>query len=346
MNTHRILLPLLAVLLLGAVLPAADTARAQGGGEQLDEFIGRTGEVLQWAAEIVQNSDSQRARRMLEEARRLHERSLAMADQGRGVMALRMSERARRGAQQAARLGNMAQNLQERARLRLERFRDVLEQVGDAARESGDERAMVFVEEAEGQARRAFDQLRQGNFEMALQLLDPAESMLSRAARLVFEGGGAERLERETERVSEFIARVAERLEAEGGDTETARDLLASARGALDRSRQAAAEGEPLRAMQSLRVARRLAAQAADAADGASSPEDFAVQLERWDERAETVAEQVRDSGSRQAEQVLARAREHRERAGRLVDEGEVEQAIRQLRAAFDLLDEARDLSR
>jgi len=337
---------ILAAVLLSSALPCAGGARAQNHG-QVEQYVSRTGEIVAWAADLVRESDSQRARRVLDEAGRLHDRSLQLLADARPALAYGTSRRARQGAQQAARFARAAQGQEERARVRLERYRDLRDQIGDRAREAGDERALRFVHESEQQALRAGDHYRQGNFEMALQLIEPAEAMLTRAARLLFEGGGGERLEREWERTREFIERTAERLAAaDGAAADTGDDLLRTARDALARAREAADRGQPLAALQSLRLARRLAGQAASTVADDLQPEAVAEQLERFDARAEAVAERVQDAGSHQAEQLLERARHHRDRAGQLLDSGELEQSLRQLRAAFDLLNEANDLTR
>ena len=70
------------------------------------------------------------------------------------------------------------------------------------------------------------------------------------------------------------------------------------------------------------------------------------TQLERWDQRHEDIAEAVAASGSREAAQVLERARHHRQQAQQLLDDGSLEPSLRQVKAAFDLLNEASELAR
>jgi hypothetical protein len=78
----------------------------------------------------------------------------------------------------------------------------------------------------------------------------------------------------------------------------------------------------------------------------AVSADDVARQLERWDERYAAVAERVADAGAEAAGSMLERARHHRDRAQQFLDAGDLEPALRQLREAFDLLNEASDLTR
>ena len=156
---------------------------------------------------------------------------------------------------------------------------------------------------------------------------------------LLFEGGGASRLERELARAEVLI----ERAEATDGAPS---DLVQSAREALARARQLAAEGQILRALQSSRLAMRLAAQAVAASGETLTADAVMAQIARWDERHADVAEAVAASGSREAAQILTRARHHRDQAQRLVAENTLESALRQVKAAFDLLNEASELAR
>lgn len=341
---HAILTALVAVLALAVVLPRP--AVAQNSNEALEQYIERTGELLEQAADVVLASESDRARRILAEAQRLHLRSQDMAGGGMSGQAYTLSRRARTAAEQAVRFAREAGDLEERVRLRLERYRDIRDRVLERAREAGDELALRFVAESEEQARRAVDHYRQGNFAMALQLVEPAEAMLARAARLLFESGGEARLEQELERTRLVLDAAAERLAASGQADPEASDLLDSARQTLARAEDLASRGQSLRALQTLRLARRLAEQAVAALDSGISADALDEQFERWDQRQEQVAARVADADSRDAAAMLEQARHHRQRAGALRDAGDLEQALRQLKAAFDLLNEASDLTR
>jgi len=334
------------LVLAGIMLPAPVQGQGQSG-DDLQDYIERTEEIIRAAADVVLATDSPRARRILQQAQNLHELSKELAMKGHIQRAHTASRRAREAALLAASHARRASGLEERALQRLERYREFRDQILDRAREAGDQRALRFIRESEDQALRSREQYRQGNYAMSVNLIEPAEALLARAARLLFEGGGVERLERELDRTQTLIDRTAERLAAQednGGDA--AQDLLQSARKTLDRGEEFYRRGEPLRCLHSLRLARRLAGQATEASGASIDPETVAQQLERWDERYEAVAERVAESESRPARDVLAQARHHRERAGNRFDAGKLEPALRQLRAAFDLLNEASELAR
>ncbi|MEZ4387715.1 MAG: hypothetical protein R3D98_09095 [Candidatus Krumholzibacteriia bacterium] len=332
---------LAGVMLLLAGRPAA----AQQNAEQLADFIERTAEIVDWAAEQVKETENQQAHRVLQEAQSLHLRSRDQAERGHVLAAFALSRRARDAAQHAVRLARDARGAENRVQLRLEHFLDYRDQILDRAREAGDERALRFVREAEEQALRARDHDRQGNYDLADHFIGAAEDLLARAARLLFEGGGPERLEREIERTRRAIDGIADRL-AEGTPDGAATDLLESARAALERAEEFGRRGQPLRALQSVRLARRLAGQAAEAGDGNLDADTVQVQIDRWDGRYEQISGRVEASGAAAAVDALARARHHRQQAATLLAAGNLEPSLRQIKAAFDLLNEALELTR
>jgi len=328
-------------VLLLAVAPAS----AQSQNEQVEQFIERTAEIIDWAGEQVLETESQQARRILEEAKNLHGQSLEHLDRGRRTAAFTTSRRAREAAQHAARLAREVRNQEARVQLRLERFMEYRDQIAERARETDNERALRFVQEAEEQAMRAHDHYRQGNHDLAAHLVESAEDLLSRAGRLLFEGGATERLQQEIERSRDAIDGIAERLVGTG-DEGAARDLLESARAAVERAEAMARRGQPLRAMRTLRLARRLAGQAAGASEGGLDHDSVSDQLERLDDRVELMSERVSEAPSDSARDALDRARHHRELAVELLAKDDLEASLRHIKAAFDLLNAARDLTR
>jgi len=226
----------------------------------------------------------------------------------------------------------------------LDRLRDLHDQVIERAQEVNDQRVLRFVREAERQFHRARELYLQRDFEMAFTLLESAEKMLRRAARLIFEGGGAGRLESELERTREFLVNTRERL---GSDVDpAAHDLLRRAETLLEQAREAVASGDPFHALQLLRQARRLAGQAVSLAGGGPTAESVRTQIERWDARYGQVSENVYASGNEDARLVLDRAQRYRQRADELLGDDDRIGALRQIKIAHDLLNEASELIR
>lgn len=336
------------ILLAGLIVVAGTMpAMAQGGhgdgtdAERLQAYIEVTGAILERARDFVSDAPNPRSIRILERAHMMHKRSIELAMDGQPRMAFAHSQKARTGAQQAARIARELAGDSERLQRRLERYMELRDRVSERVRESGDQRAMRFLQESEQQARRARDLQKQGDAELALQVLKGAEDLLAKAARIAFEGAGEGRLEREMERTRAFLDRV----DSEVGDDPAAKELLDSARMALRRAEEAAAQGQVMRALNSLQLARRLGSRAG-AAEESIDPAAVERQLERFDERYERIGDRVGESGSEPARQALERARVHRDRAQEFADQGKLEQAMRHIKAGFDLLAEANDLAR
>lgn len=338
-----VILGLPSILLL---LSAPATAQT-GPDDRVAEFIERTAEIIDQAAQLVLETENQQARRILHEARGMHQRSLRLLDHGQRRQALAVSQRAREAARHAARLARETHGQQERFLLRLERFHELRDQLRERAHEVDDERVLRFLREADLQALRAMDHHHQGNNDLALHLLQAAEELLARATRLLHEGFGGERLEREFERTRSLLEHTAAKVEeAPARRRNTSADLLQSAAEALRRAEGYQGRQQPVRAWHALRLARQLTAQAAAASAEPTHPDDVAAQIARWDERHEEAAGTIQEDGSPAALAILERARHHRHQAERRLEAGDAESALRQLRAAFDLLNEAIELSR
>lgn len=335
----------LAVLLLGwtLIMPSAVQAQADPQ-EQILTYIERNAELLEWARDLVVETESVPARRVLQEANRLHQRSLDLLDQERPVVAFGAARRARAGMWHAVGLAREALSYEERLRLRSDRFRDLYAHLLESAQESHDTRALEFIERAESQALRAREQYLQGDAKLAFNLLEKAEQLLHRAARLLAEGAGPERLERNLERTAAMIDQTRELLD-EVTDP-AALNLLAEAEEALDRAREHQDQGQPGRALQMSGLARKLAGRARALVGGAPDSDLVQAQIERFDERARVVSEKVQESGSEPARRHLELALDHRDRAQQALADGEIEAALRQVRAAADQLTQAEGLAR
>jgi hypothetical protein len=331
----------LLVLLLG---PSDPVHAQQGNFEHLQQYIDRTEEILLQAIDAVQESESVRARQVLQEAKRLHDQSLRLMNDGRPVISFQTSKAARKAAFDAMRIARDELSFEQRARIRLDHLRELYESVLERAQDSQHERALRFIREAERQFRRAREQYTQHNFEIAFRLLDSAEDLLRRAARLLFEGGGADRLERELQRTRALIDRIHEHI-GEGGNP-AALELLVKAEEMLARAREALSRGEPLPAIRLAKQARRLAAQAASLVEKGPAPEAIRAQFERWDVQYAADADIVRESGSEAAKLLLERAARHRQGAEDRLIAGDAEGALRQIKIAHDLLHEAGELVR
>jgi hypothetical protein len=283
---------------------------------------------------------------VLQSAADLHQRSRRAYEGDRPVQALEISRRARTATFHSVRLAREAMGLQERVRIRAERFGDEHRQLVERAREARHERAGDILDQARRKADRARELYRQGDFKVAWKMLEQAGDLNQRAARLLADAGGPERLAVELERTAELLDRTAERLGPEAEPR--ALELHAQAREALDRAYRARDEGRPGRALQMAGLARQLAHRAEGMAGGgdAVGPGEVERQIERFDDRYGRVADLVREGGDDRAGDFLERARRNRDQAAGDLAAGNPEQALRRIRGAHDLLNEAEDVMR
>jgi hypothetical protein len=329
------------MLLLAAWLPRAATA--QQSGDAVRQYVERTEELLQWARGLVQETESEPARRVLQQAVELHRRSLGLMERGMMAESLGVARRARDAMWHAVRLAREASGLDERIRMRAERFQEEHRNLVERATDAHSRPALDFLERARSQAERAREIHQQGDLKLAWNLLETAGDLMHRAARLLGEGGGPERLASELERTRDLLDRQKDRLGAEA--TPAQHRLLAEAEEALQRAEAARDDADPGRAHQLAGLAANLARRAVGSAP-AAGPDDEAVrrQMERLEARIDRVAARIGEANSDAARKVFERARQQRDRAAEALHNGDRDLALRLIRAAHDLLDQADDI--
>ncbi len=333
-----LLAALAALLLLSGLFP--QTLQAQDiQSDQIREYIDRNGELLDSALEIVADTESMPPRRILGNARDLHVQSIRLLESNRSGLALQAARRCRDGIRQAVLLARESLGSEERLRQRLERYLEQHANLLDLAREGNHERAQELLMRSRRMFDRARDQYRQGELRLALQLLDQAEELMNRAARQLV-GPRGDRLERALELATASVQQARETLQ--GNDDPAARDLLSESEKALERAHDFRNRGRPGRALQMAGLARRLARRAEGLQADAPDPEGVARQIERWDERASRLTENLNAAGE-DARALFQRAREHRQRASQRLATGDLEPALLQIRAAHDLLGQLED---
>lgn len=330
------------VLFLAIAVPGP--VRAQHAVDGIQQYIEQTEELLLWAQGLVAETESEPARLVLRQAATLHQSSKRMLNQGRMIEAMAVARRARDAMWHAVRVAREAMGLDERIRIRVERFRDQYDLLSERAREARNEQALEFLERARQQADRARDIYRQGDFKLSWRLLEQAGDLMQRAARLLADSVGPERIEQELERTRQVIDNIRDRLGSRA--TPVQQQLLAEAEESLQRALAARDQGQPGRALQMSGLARNLARRAGQGGGGGPNEGAVRSQLERFEVRAERLGDPVRESGSAPARKLYGRALEQRDRATAAQGEGDLERALRLLRAGHDLLNQVEDLIR
>lgn len=338
--------PVVLVLVILALAPAPATAQHMGGADDVvQEYIERTDELIMWARDLVSETESGSARKVLRQADDMNRRASDQLGHGNSRQAGNMARRSRAAVWHAVKLAREAMGLQERLRVRAERFTELNRNLTERAQDLGHEGALDLLHQSEGQARRAREQYLQGDLRLAWQMFERAEDLMAMSARLLLETGDPEMLERELQRAEDQIEQVRERA----GDDPPARvrQNLGEAEEALERARAHQSRGEPGRALQMVGLARRLVESVqAGPIGGEANAEAVERQMNRFDERYERVMVRLEDGGDDNARRLANQARDHRERAAAASGRGDDEEALRQIRAAHDLLEQAERMLR
>ncbi len=302
------------------------------------DFIAETSDLLDWAGDVVHESENLQARRVLGEARRLHERSMRMVDQARPEAAMPVARRARAAAYHAVRLARESLVFSERFQILNERLHDLRSGLQDRALASNNQQALELLDRAEDQNLRAEEQFHQGDAKRASRMLDQAELIQRRAAGLLGVGPDRENLDNMLERTALLIEEVQISLGSNPNPLRKA--LVRDAQKALEQARGFQARGMPGRALQMGGVARRLADQAESGMADRQASGAARRQIERWDGRFAQIQTRMTDSSQRDLRELLVKAKQQRISASEFLADGRPLMALRQIKLAHDLLDE------
>jgi hypothetical protein len=325
--------------LLGLVLLAPRPAAAQGNApDRLEEELRRTDEVLEQAAALVRESDSARARELLEQARGIQAAARGHYRGERYLLAGKLTLEARALAGRAATLAREDASLLERAQREMDRASRELararEQVGPSSSSAR------LLEEADALLDRARATFGERHYQAALRLAVAAQRLAGQAVAL--DGGQGWRLARELERTDHALERV-EPLVAASGREEVAR-LLDQAREMQGRAWEAFRSGRSREALALTREARALANRLRGSLGAADDPTAVEDALRETQVILERAGEEIRPSGDAAAIGLLERAADHQARARAALERGDVRRALAQTRVARSLAKRALQL--
>ncbi len=312
--------------------------------DQIRDYIERNAELLEWARDVVRDTENMPARRVLEEAFNLHRRSSVLLDNNRPLMAYNTAKHSRTATRNAVRMARESMGYEERVRTLSEHFRDRYTHLLEQARQSNNQRALDFLRRSEGMALRAREQYQQGDARLAFNMFEQAVELMNRAARMLAGDVGGERLDLKIEMAQIALDRAREKNQENA--VPVARELLAESELALGRAQTFRDQGQPDRALKMANIALRLANRVTNADIGGPSAETVQRQIERWDGRSERVAEMVQGAGDDDSRRLLMQARQRRDRAAQSLEQEEFEPALRLIRAAHNLLTQAEDMIR
>jgi hypothetical protein len=322
-------------LLAGTGPVAAGPGDGTGGsGDRVEEALRRTDEALQRAREIVRETDSRRARELLERAAGLQDSAWKQHHGSHPVMAGRLTVEARRLALRAVALAKEDAALQSRARLEGERALRALQRARETFDGAPGPQAARRLEEARSQIERGRVQLHEQHYEAALRLTLSAQRLIKQALGSVAGEDGAAAT-RELERTDRLIERVLP-VVRDSGDEE-ARRVLDSGMSLQNEAWEALRAGRLRMAYATTREARGLVNRAAALVRGPVDVDAVARALAETDRLLEQAADVVRDSRNERAIQLLERATEHQERASRFLGDERLRPALAETRVARSL---------
>lgn len=325
---------LLCLVLVALAAGFAPAAHAQGGGNRVEEELQRTDEVLARAADLVRESDSARARDLLEQAFRIQAEARGHFGNGRMLQAGRLTLEARALGARAATLARDDGASRTRAERELER---AIREIGHARERlatGASREADALLDQAAGLAERARGAFGEQQYEASLRLAVASQRLVAQA--LVLGGANAgRRLDRELERTDLLLERVGT-IVHESGDA-AAGALLESAHAMQRRAHEAARDGHPREAMVRTREARDLANRARASLGGAEDHAAVEAAVAATDAALARAADLVRASDSRAAATLLERAQDHQSRAHAALDAGDLRRAMAQTRVARNL---------
>ncbi len=328
------LAPVLVLALLALAAGFAPSPAHAQGGNRVQEELQRTDEVLARAADLVRESDSARARDLLETAFRIQADARGHFGNGRFVQAGRLTLEARALGARAATLARDDGASRMRAERELERAVREMGHARDRLTPGASREADALLDQAAALAERARGAFAEQQYEASLRLAVASQRLVAQA--LVLGGANAaRRLDRELERTDLLLERVAP-VVRESGDAAAAA-LLESAAAMQRRAHEAARDGHPREAMVRTREARELANRARTSLGGAEDRAAVEAAVAGTDAALARATDVIRASDSRAAAVLLERAREHQSRAHAALDAGDLRRAMAQTRVARNL---------
>lgn len=332
--------PILALLLAAWTMvqfaPAPATAQT-GAGDRVASALRQTDAAIERAQRVVAETDSQRARELVEMAVGIQSNAWEQYRAGGTVAAARLTGEARALATRAIGMARDDASLQNRARHETEKAHRALARAREMIGGGGEPQAIRLLEQAGGMIDRAQVSYGEQHYQAALRLAVSAQQLIRQAVGMLGDGPAdtGSRILRELERTDHLIERTSP-IVTESGNPEALRmfehgkDLQMRAWEAFraDRLRAAAA---------STREARNAVNRARSLAQGPIDPAMVERALGETDRVLAHAADLISDSGSESAAGILERAKSHQMKARRFQDEGSYRQALAETRVARSL---------
>ncbi len=323
--------PMGVLLAAFVALVTCSTVAAQTLDRIRDELL-RTDEILERAATVVRESESLRARDLLERAMQLQRDARVNLEGGRLLIAGRLTLEARELAARAITIAREETGTRMRAAREMERAARAVELARESLADAPLPAPRVLME-ATALLDRSRTSFREQQYNASLRLALAALRLVAQALALG-PAGGANRLQRELERTDHVLERlreVAAQLSGPRADMFVrATGLQESAWSAFrDRRHEQAAT----RTREARSIAQRLRAALGSSLDEAS----VAEALRETQAVLDRAADAIGPSDEGRAAMLLERAMDHQDRARAALEAGHFRPALAQTRVARNL---------
>ncbi len=346
MRRDAMIRPLLIAWIAGMILGFVGPAAAQNGGGDggaVEDALRRTDEGLARATEIVRESDSLRAREVLDRATQIQQQAWDRFQGGRRVMAGRLTLEARDIGARSVRIAREAGQLRSRAQREGERAMRILRRAREDLGPDAGAQTLRLLDEARAQIDRGVVQFREQHFEAALRLAISAQRLVRQAVGASSGSAAAPRVLRELERTDRLIERALPIVRDSGDPAATA--ILDRATDLQATAWDAHRDGRPRVAHASTREGRGLVNRALGLVRGATDPARIEKALADTDALIGRVADVVRESGHDTSIRLLETARKHQTQAHELHSGGRMKEALAKTRVARRLATRAAGLA-
>ncbi|HET9886110.1 MAG TPA: hypothetical protein VFR10_01265 [bacterium] len=295
---------------------------------RIEDELRRTDERLELADSIVREGQSERARILLDQAKRVQASAWENFRGNRPLVAARLTFEARLVAQRAVGFAREDISIRNRALRELEIALTLYDDVKTRVTESGNESARHLLDEARAQIDRGRTQLGEQHYEAALRLALSSQRLIRRAMRLIDDMGGSGRAEMELQRTDSILER-ARPLVNEANDDE-AQLLFDRAVEIQSRAVESFRAGELRAVFPRTREARTLAHRALARVRGPIGAARVQEEIARTDEAMSRAAETLERSAKPEVERMLASARTHQDRARQLLEKQQFRPSLAQ----------------
>ncbi len=335
MKTKLTIYLIALVLVLGCV----GAVRGQGNREQQRELcrleMQRTDDLIAEARMAVKNSESALAAKALERADQLQAGARKAFASDALILTVSLTRKAREQASAAISTSRMAEQLEGVLNGRLERAQENLDQVHDELGTPLNPTASALYDQARNFLAQAWEFFRGRRFLAAGKMVEQVEQATRRLRTLARngQGGNAEAFELRLDNVQRLVE-YAQEILADCG-SKTGREQLGRAEQSLQRARDLRAQNQNWPALSALGNARQAARKAVrECRDGSFLEQRYQRLVKELDQAKTRLADADREHGSTTASELLQKASEQLDLAGRYLAANETESALLSLQAA------------